>query len=235
MTGRRYGQPYPGTTGRPPPYPCPVRLGSRMAGAVLLLLLWAAPPALGQARGTLDYTRVLDLSRGVYIEGSISYLRVRDPNGALVLQRQSRPGIRFRVRERLPAGRYRVTSFERVQGRATALARPPCRCSRRIEILARGRTGVRTTVRPSRGCRMSVRARPARFPAGSGGGGAPLPARQDRHRVVGADRFPRTPAGLRRDAYTCPRAWSRPCCSWPTCERSATGCPRGSSRPASAR
>jgi D-alanyl-D-alanine dipeptidase len=142
-----------------------VRLGSRIAGAAVALLLWAAPPALGQARGTLDYTRVLDPSRGVYIEGSISYLRVRDGNGVLVLERQSGTGIRFRVRERLPAGRYRVTSFERpCDGNCALLDPPVARCSRRIEILPRGRTGVRTTVRPYRGCRMSVRARPALFP-----------------------------------------------------------------------
>jgi D-alanyl-D-alanine dipeptidase len=142
-----------------------VQPGSRIAGAALLLFLWAAPPAQGQARGTLDYTRVLDLSRGVYIEGSISHLRVRDGKGTLALQRQSGPGVRFRVRERLPAGRYRVTSFERpCDGNCALLDPPVARCSRRIQIMPHGRTGVRTTVRPYRGCRMSVRARPALFP-----------------------------------------------------------------------
>ena len=142
-----------------------VRLRSGIAAAALLLMVCAAPPAAGQGRGTLDYTRVLDTSGGVYIEGSISYLRVRDGNGALVLARQEGPIVRFRVRRSLPAGRYRLTSFERpCDGNCSALDLPVARCSRRIKILAGGRTGVRTTVRPARGCRMSVKARPALFP-----------------------------------------------------------------------
>ena len=146
-----------------------VRLRSVLAGTALLLLLplsWAATPAAaGQARGTLDYTRILDASRGVYIEGSISYLRVHDRRGVLVLERRSGPGARFRVRRALAAGRYRVTSFERPCDGNCGLLDPPAeRCSRRVEILAGGRTGVRSTVRPGRGCRMSVKARPALFP-----------------------------------------------------------------------
>ena len=102
---------------------------------------------------------------GAYIEGSISFLRVRDARGELVVDESAARGLRWRVRRRLPAGRYRLTSFERpCDGNCSLLDPPTDRCSRRIKVIAHGRTGVRATVRPGRGCRLRVRARPALFP-----------------------------------------------------------------------
>jgi hypothetical protein len=131
--------------------------------AVAFVAALAAPAAFGQPpRGELDFKRVL---RGTYIEGSISFLRVRDARGGLVVDESSGPRARWRVRRRLPAGRYRVTSFERpCSGNCSLPDLPAERCSRRIRIFAHGRTGVRASVRPGRGCRMRVRARPALFP-----------------------------------------------------------------------
>lgn len=132
--------------------------------AVLLLTSGAlAAPASG-ARGTLDYVRVLDQGAGAYREGSITYLRVLG-RGTVVLERSGGPATRFRVRQRLPAGRYRVTSFERpCEGMCLLLDPPVERCTRRVEIYPRGRTAVRSTVRPGRGCAMKVKARPVLFP-----------------------------------------------------------------------
>ncbi len=126
----------------------------------------AAPAALAQApTGKLDFRRVLDLSGGTYIEGSVAFLRVRNARGRVVVAERSGPRVRWRVRRRLRAGRYRLTSFERpCDGNCSLLDPPVERCSRRITIIAHGRTGVRATVRPGRGCRMRVRARPALFP-----------------------------------------------------------------------
>jgi D-alanyl-D-alanine dipeptidase len=159
-----------------------VRKGSVIAGLVLMLL-WVAQPALAQPRGTLDYTRVVDTSRGPFIEGSIGFLQVRDARGALVIERRSSgSSVRFRVRRALAPGRYRVTGFERpCSGNCMFLDPPTARCSRRVEILPRGGTGVRTTVRPGRGCRMRVKARPALFPPPN--------------RVAAARRFLRSRAG----------------------------------------
>jgi D-alanyl-D-alanine dipeptidase len=125
----------------------------------------AVPVASAQSpSGVLDFRRVLDLSRGPYIEGSVAFLRVRNAAGRVVLDESSRR-VRWRVRRRLPAGRYRLTSFERpCSGNCSLLDPPTDRCSRRITIIAHGRTGVRATVRPGRGCRMRVKARPALFP-----------------------------------------------------------------------
>ena len=113
-------------------------------------------------RGELDFRRVLT---GAYIEGSVSFLRVRDARGELVVDESAARRLRWRVGRRLPPGRYRLTSFERpCDGNCSLLDPPTERCSRRIKIIAHGRTGVRATVRPGRGCRLRVRARPALFP-----------------------------------------------------------------------
>jgi D-alanyl-D-alanine dipeptidase len=131
--------------------------------AVAAVAALAASLAYAQApRGKLDFRRVLS---GPYIEGSISFLRVRDARGVLVVNESGSHGLRWRVRRRLPAGRYRLTSFERpCDGNCSLLDSPTDRCSRRITIIAHGRTGVGVTVRPFLGCRIRVRARPALFP-----------------------------------------------------------------------
>jgi zinc D-Ala-D-Ala dipeptidase len=131
--------------------------------AVTAIAALAAPLAQAQApRGKLDFRRVVT---SPYIEGSVSFLRVRDASGALVVDERTGPRLRWRVRRRLPAGRYRLTSFERpCVGNCSLLDPPTDRCSARVTIIAHGRTGVRATVRPFRGCRIRSRARPALFP-----------------------------------------------------------------------
>jgi D-alanyl-D-alanine dipeptidase len=125
-----------------------------------------APGALAKpARGELDFTRVLDLSRSSYVEGSVGFLRVFAGRGKLVFEESAALRSRWRVRRRLAPGRYRLISFELpCSGNCALLDLPTDRCSRRIRVIAHGRTGVRATVRPGRGCRMRVRARPALFP-----------------------------------------------------------------------
>jgi D-alanyl-D-alanine dipeptidase len=143
-----------------------VRILAVLAAGLIAAL---SPPAALAASpsGELDFRRVLDTSRGVPIEGSIAFLRVRHAGGRTVLEQNSGgPRVRWRVRRRLPAGRYRLTSYERpCEGNCSVLDPPAKRCSGRITVIAGGRTGVRVTVRPGRGCRMTARARPALFPA----------------------------------------------------------------------
>jgi D-alanyl-D-alanine dipeptidase len=125
-------------------------------------LVW--PAAAPAARGTLDYRQTFDTSRGMYIEGAFSYVRVSDARGRVVLERAYQRG-RFRLRHPLPAGRYRVRSFQRpCDGNCGTLDPPMDSCSRRLRVLPRGRTVVRVSVRPGRGCRMRVDAQPALFP-----------------------------------------------------------------------
>src|ERR687898_967158 len=91
----------------------------------------AVPAAHAQTpSGKLDFRRVMS---GSYIEGSVSVLRVRDARGTLVVDESSGPRVRWRVRRRLPPGRYRLTSFERpCAGNCSQLDPPTDRCSRRI-------------------------------------------------------------------------------------------------------
>ena len=124
----------------------------------------ALPAVAEAAPGTLDYRQSLDSSRGVYIEGSVSFVRVRDSDGdAVVRRRVSKP--RFRMRRKLLPGRYRVVSYQRpCDGNCSLLDPPVDRCARAVRVLSGGLTEVGVTVRPGRGCRMTRHAQAARFP-----------------------------------------------------------------------
>ncbi|HZB06336.1 MAG TPA: M15 family metallopeptidase [Thermoleophilaceae bacterium] len=124
----------------------------------------SAPAAEG-APGTLDFRQAF-AGRAVYTEGSISYVRVRRERGELVVRRRVQHRARFRMRRRLPPGRYVVISFQRpCAGNCSLIAPPVDRCARRVRVLSGGLTEVRATVRPFWGCTMSRKALPARFPS----------------------------------------------------------------------
>lgn len=145
------------------PYHPPVR--ARLGTAVALVLL-ALPAAAQAAPGTLDFRQALDSSRGTYVEGSVSVVRVRSAGGELVVDRAAEHRPRLRLRRTLPPGRYRVTSHQRpCNGNCELLDPPAERCSRWVRVLSDGLTRVRAAVRPHRGCRMTRAAFPAQFPA----------------------------------------------------------------------
>ena len=99
----------------------------------------ALPASAAAAPGTLDYRQSLDSSRGLFKEGSISYVRVRDADGDLVVRRRVRHKVSFRLVRKLPPGRYRVISYERpCEGNCGLLDPPTGRCSRRSECSPRG-------------------------------------------------------------------------------------------------
>ena len=108
----------------------------------------AAPVASAQSpSGALDFRRVLDLSRGSYIEGSVAFLRVRDAAGRIVLdERWARPLAR---QAPAPGGPLPPDELRAALQRQLLAARPADR-----PLLApdhdhrHGRTGVRATVRP---------------------------------------------------------------------------------------
>jgi D-alanyl-D-alanine dipeptidase len=138
-----------------------VRQAALLCCAAALVL----PAGASAARGTLDYRQALDTSRGTYIEGSFSYVRVRDANGRVVIAREYRNRSRFRLRRPLPEGRYGVRSFQRpCDGNCGVLDPPTDSCARRFTVLPEGRTVVRVRVRPGRGCRIGAEAQPALFP-----------------------------------------------------------------------
>jgi D-alanyl-D-alanine dipeptidase len=124
----------------------------------------ALPAAADAAPGTLDFRQSF-AGRVPYIEGSVSFVRVRDADGVEVVRRRVMHKPRFRLRRRLPAGRYKVVSYQRpCDGNCSFLDPPTDRCARRIRILSGGLTEVSVIVRPGRGCRMTRNALPARFP-----------------------------------------------------------------------
>ncbi len=136
------------------------RLGIAVALCFLLLV-----PAAEAAPGTLDFRQAF-AGRGIYTEGSISYVRVRRERGEAVVRKRVQHRVRFRMRRKLAAGRYVVVSFQRpCNGNCSLLDPPTDRCARRVRVLSGGLTEVRVTVRPRRGCRMTRKALPARFPS----------------------------------------------------------------------
>jgi D-alanyl-D-alanine dipeptidase len=135
----------------------------RHAIAVVACLA-ALPGAAEAAPGTLDLRQSVDGSSGLYTEGAVSYVRVRGRSGAVVVRRRvHRP--RFRMQRLLPPGRYRVISYQRpCDGNCGLLDPPTDRCAQPVRVFSGGLTEVAVRVRPGRGCTMSRRALPARFP-----------------------------------------------------------------------
>jgi hypothetical protein len=135
-----------------------------VAAVVGAVVLTVAPAGSGSPHehGTLALSQRVDPSGGVYVEGSVSYLRVRGRRG--VVFRRSRNGsIEARLEPR--AGLYRVVSFQRpCSGNCSTLDPPVDRCSRRVRVHAGETSRVASVTRPGEGCRMRVR-EPAAFPS----------------------------------------------------------------------
>jgi zinc D-Ala-D-Ala dipeptidase len=145
------------------PVPCPV-VRVRHGTAVVVAFL-ALPAGADAAPGTLDFRQTFPKAAPLYDEGTVSFVRVRAASGALVVRRRVQHRPRFRMRRKLPPGRYRVISYQRPCAGSCVILDPPTdRCARPVRILSGGLTEVAVRVRPGRGCTMSRRALPARFP-----------------------------------------------------------------------
>jgi D-alanyl-D-alanine dipeptidase len=113
----------------------------RRLGIAAALGVLALPAAAEAAPGMLS------------IEGTFSYVEVKDSRGHAVVRR--RPAKRHvRMLRHLPAGVYRVIANRRA-----------ARCARRVHVFSKGLTEVRVSAYPRRRCEMSRRALHARFPA----------------------------------------------------------------------
>jgi zinc D-Ala-D-Ala dipeptidase len=124
----------------------------------------AVPAAAEAAPGTLDFQQST-ARRPLYVEGAVSFVRVRDAAGETVVGRRVRHRPRFRMVRRLQPGRYKVVSYQRpCDGNCSLLDPPTDRCARRIRILSGGLTAVSVRVHPGRGCRITRHALLARFP-----------------------------------------------------------------------
>jgi zinc D-Ala-D-Ala dipeptidase len=139
-------------------------VGERTLATTAALAALALPAASDAAPGTLDFRQSFARAP-VYVEGAVSFVRVRDTAGDAVVRRRVQHRPRFRMIRRLHPGRYQVVSYQRpCDGNCSLLDPPTDRCARRVRILSGGLTQVRVRVRPARGCTMTRRALPARFP-----------------------------------------------------------------------
>lgn len=127
-------------------------------------MLAVAPAGAGPPshRGTLALSHRIDSSRGTYIEGSVSYLRLRH-RGRVVLRRSKFGGaIDLRLHPR--AGLYRIVSFQRpCDGNCSVLDPPTDRCSKRVSVYEGERSTVHAVTRPGSGCTIRV-SEPDAFP-----------------------------------------------------------------------
>ncbi|HEX5895180.1 MAG TPA: serine hydrolase, partial [Thermoleophilaceae bacterium] len=134
-------------------------------GTAVVVAFLALPAGADAAPGTLDFRQAFPKGAPLYEEGTVSFVRVRTASGALAVRRRVQHRPRFRMRRKLPPGRYRVVSYQRpCAGDCDLLDPPTDRCARPVRILSGGLTEVAVRVRPGRGCTMSRRALPARFP-----------------------------------------------------------------------
>ena len=128
-------------------------------------MLAVAPAGAGQSsgqRGTLALTHRVDRSERLYIEGSVSYLRLK--RGARVVARRSGSGP-IHTRLHPHDGLYRVESYQRpCDGNCSTLDPPTDRCSERVRVYAGETSAVRAVTRPGDGCTIRV-AEPAPFPS----------------------------------------------------------------------
>ena len=128
-------------------------------------MLAVAPAGAGPSsakHGTLTLSHRIDSSDGIYIEGSVSYLRLRH-DGRVVARRSGSGPIHTRLRPH--DGLYRAVSFQRpCDGNCSVLDPPTDRCSKRVRVYAGEVSGVRVVTRPGSGCTMRV-AEPAAFPS----------------------------------------------------------------------
>ena len=119
-------------------------------GIAVVVAFLALPAGAEAAAGTLDLRQSLDHSRGLYAEGSVSFIRVRSAGDRLVVARRVQKP-RFRMKRQLAPGRYRVISYQRpCDDNCRRLDPPTDRCARRVRILSGGLTEVAVRVRPAR-------------------------------------------------------------------------------------
>jgi hypothetical protein len=116
----------------------------------------------GEGSGPVDVRiqQVLDFSKGLYIEGSYSYVRVERPDGEEVLRERlgeerecSESECVSKLVLRLDPGEYRLVSFQRpCEGNCDLLDPATDSCDRLIEVRPGEALNVVVTVHPGEGC-----------------------------------------------------------------------------------
>ena len=122
---------------------------TRLARLVLCASLFAASAAPAtSAPGRLVVRSTVDRSGGLPIEGSYTYLTLRDARGRLLFTKRAR-----RLNRSLGPGRYRLSSYQRTcDGNCDNLDEPSVRCARAIRIRPGRVLRLRLVINFTRGC-----------------------------------------------------------------------------------
>jgi hypothetical protein len=108
-----------------------------------------------------------DMSRGRYIEGALSYVRVEDARGHTIVAKQLDEGdllddvtLVSTARLHIEPGTYRLITYQRpCSGNCTILDPPTDRCAREITLDAGRAVAVTITARPGERCTIELASR----------------------------------------------------------------------------
>jgi hypothetical protein len=123
-----------------------------VGSAAVLVGTAQAGGAAPVTQGKLQASVTVDTSHGIPIEGSVSFFRLRAADGSVVLERRAE-----RLSAALPAGRYRLASYQRTcVANCDTLDPPSDRCARALRVRRNGTLRVHVWVRfgSSEGCTM---------------------------------------------------------------------------------
>jgi hypothetical protein len=113
-------------------------------------------PGSSQSPSTLNVRQLLDMSGGLYVEGSLGYVRVVDKSGSTVLEKQLDPEKPTLSRD-LPAGEYVLQSWQRpCDGNCGYLDPPTDRCDSPVSLPDGGKVRATITLHPGKGCDIEL-------------------------------------------------------------------------------
>jgi hypothetical protein len=114
------------------------------------------PPGSSPPPSKLSVRQVLDMSGGLYVEGSLGYVRLVDENGSTVFEKQLDPE-KPKLSRDLPAGEYVLQSWQRpCDGNCGYLDPPTDRCDSNVSLPENGEARVTITLHPGKGCDIRV-------------------------------------------------------------------------------
>jgi len=135
-----------------------------MRTTILIALALLALPGCGQSSSpgsspppaTLGLQQVVDMTGGLYVEGSLGYVRLENADGAKVFEEQLDPDKPTLTRE-VPAGDYVLRSWQRpCEGNCNYLDPPTDECQSALALTSGDHVRAKITLRPGHGCRIDV-------------------------------------------------------------------------------
>ena len=122
------------------------------------------PAETQQEAASVRVRQLYDISRGVYVEGAYSYVRVDDLDGDTVVERKLDDPTRRDDRTfvstttlTLDPGTYRLVSYQRpCEGNCGYLDPPTDRCAREIVVEAGTPLAVTISLQPGEGCSIET-------------------------------------------------------------------------------